>query len=122
MVGRWRWISSQPHLRPNLFPPYLFQGHRPTITSAPPNVGYNQKFSVATPDSRHIAKVALIRLGTTTHNGTFDQRYVLLDFQAKNGMLRATSPVIGLAPPGYYMMFIVTKRGIPSIAWMLLVQ
>ena len=104
-------------------PPYLFQGDRPTITSAPPDVGYNQKFSIATSDLRHIAKVALIKLGTATHDGTFDQRYVLLDFKAKNGMLRVTSPVDSAhAPPGYYMMFIVTERGIPSVASMVLVQ
>jgi galactose oxidase len=104
-------------------PPYLFQGNRPTITSAPAKVLYNQKFSVATPQSRHIAKAALIKLGTATHDGTFDQRYVLLDFKAKGGMLRVTSPVDSAhAPPGYYMLFIVTDRGIPSVASMILVQ
>lgn len=104
-------------------PPYLFWGNRPTITSAPANVGYNQRFSVATPDSRRIAKVALMKLGTATHSGTFDQRYVPLDFKAKNGALRATSPVDSAhAPPGYYMLFIISNRGVPSVASMVLVQ
>ena len=104
-------------------PPYLFRGQRPTITSAPANFGYNQKFIVATPDSRRIAKVSLIKLGTTTHDGTFDLRYVPLDFIAKNGNLRVTSPVDSAhAPPGYYMLFIVNKDGIPSVAPMVLVR
>ena len=40
-------------------PPYLFKGPRPTITTAPSVLSYNQAFNVATPDAANIALVAL---------------------------------------------------------------
>ncbi|MCA1562819.1 MAG: hypothetical protein LC753_02710 [Acidobacteria bacterium] len=38
-------------------PPYLFSGARPTITSAPVLVGYDQPFLVETPDASNIRQV-----------------------------------------------------------------
>src|SRR5205823_5991310 len=38
-------------------PPYLFNGSRPTITSAPTSVTYGQSFFVATPNATSISKV-----------------------------------------------------------------
>ena len=49
-------------------PPYLFNGPRPTITSAPASVGYGQTFAVQTPDAAGIAKVTLVRLSSVTHS------------------------------------------------------
>jgi fibronectin type 3 domain-containing protein len=46
-----------------------------------------------------------------------DQRYVPLSFQQTAGGLTVTAPPdANTAPPGYYMLWIVNSRGVPSIA------
>jgi galactose oxidase len=98
-------------------PPYLFAGPRPTITSAPASIGYNQQFTITTPDFASIGRVALVKPGAVTHCNNFDQRYVDLTYQS-NGSdgLTANSPPDGNhAPPGWYMLFILTS-GVPSVA------
>ncbi len=42
-------------------PPYLFQGARPVISSAPASVGYGQGFTISTPDAASITRVALVK-------------------------------------------------------------
>jgi len=49
------------------YPPYLFKGPRPTITSAPATTSYATSMFVATPDATAIASVSLIRTGSVTH-------------------------------------------------------
>lgn len=99
-------------------PPYLFAGPRPTITTAPAALGYGQQFTLSTPDSASIARVALVKAGAVTHSNNFDQRYVDLTFQPNgSGGLTATSPSdSNHAPPGWYMLFIVNSSGVPSVA------
>lgn len=97
-------------------PPYLFKGARPTITSAPTSITYNQKYNIATPDAPNITRVALIRPTATTHDNDFDQRYVDLTFAKGTGQVRITSPLnANYAPPGWYMLVIVNTSGVPSI-------
>jgi hypothetical protein len=98
-------------------PPYLFNGARPSITSAPTSIAYGSTFSVTTPDAAQIAKVSLVRLSTVTHSFNTGQRYLSLNFQQVAGGLTVTAPANGnLAPPGYYMLFILNANGVPSIA------
>jgi hypothetical protein len=98
-------------------PPYLFKGARPTISSAPAQIQYGTNFSVTTPDFANISKVVLIRTGATTHFFDQNTRYVPLAFQQTSGSLTVTGPVDGnLAPPGYYMLFLVNSSGVPSVA------
>jgi hypothetical protein len=100
-------------------PPYLFKGPRPAITSAPTGIQYATAFSVATPDSARIASVSLLRLGSVTHAFNENQRFVPVTFQATSGGLTIQAPAnANLAPPGYYMLFIVDTNGIPSVAAM----
>ena len=67
--------------------------------------------------------VALIRLGAVTHAFDQNQRYVPLTFQQATGGLTIQSPSsANLAPPGYYMLFIVNATGVPSVASMIQVQ
>jgi hypothetical protein len=98
-------------------PPYLFKGARPTISSAPATLTYGQVFTVQTPDAARIASVSLIRYGAVTHSINMAQVYLPLTFSAGSGSLTVTAPASGnLAPPGYYMLFIVDSNGVPSIA------
>ncbi len=104
-------------------PPYLFNSNgtlatRPTITSVTPGViGYNSAFQVQTPDAASITSAVLIRAGAVTHSFDMDQRLVGLVFTAGSGVLNLTSPPnSNIAPPGYYLLFILNSSGVPSVA------
>ena len=98
-------------------PPYLFKGSRPTISQAPAQIQYASNFFVGTPDGATIASVALIRTGAVTHFFDQNERYLPLIFTQTTGGLTVTAPVnANLAPPGYYMLFIVNNAGVPSAA------
>ena len=98
-------------------PPYLFKGPRPTISQAPTQIQYASTFFVGTPDATNIASVSLIRTGAVTHFFDQNERYLPLSFTQTSGGLTVTAPFnANLAPPGYYMLFIVNSAGVPSIA------
>jgi galactose oxidase len=98
-------------------PPYLFAGPQPTITSAPASIGYNQQFTITTPDFASIGQVALVKASSVTHSNNFDQRYVDLTYQSNgsNGLTATSPPDSNYAPPGWYMLFILSS-GVPSVA------
>jgi hypothetical protein len=101
-------------------PAYLFNpdgtpATRPSITSAPASVSYGESFNLTTPDN--IVSVVLVRNGTVTHAFGMDQREVGLSFTAGSGSLTVTAPPNGnIAPPGYYMLFLLNQSGVPSVA------
>src|SRR6266498_755338 len=98
-------------------PPYLFNGSRPTITSAPTSVGYGQSFFVGTPDATSISKVTLIALSSVTHGFNMGQRISRPLFSQATGGLNVTAPSNpNTTPPGYYMLFILNSNGVPSVA------
>jgi fibronectin type 3 domain-containing protein len=98
-------------------PPYLFKGARPTISSAPSVIQYGSTFTVTTADAASIVSVALIRPGSVTHGFDEDQRFLSLSFTAGAGALSIQAPAnANLAPPGYYMLFLVNNTGVPSVA------
>lgn len=98
-------------------PPYLFNGPRPTIVSAPDVVDWGEEFFVQTPDASDISKVSLIRLGSVTHAFDQNQRFLTLDFAEVGGGLTVAVPSNpNLAPPGHYMLFILNNGGVPSVA------
>ena len=104
-------------------PPYLFKGVRPVISSVPGTIQYATNFSITTPDATQISSAALIGLGAVTHSFDQNQRYVPLTFQQATGGLTVQAPSSGnLAPPGYYMLFIVNANGVPSVASMVNIQ
>ncbi len=98
-------------------PPYLFKGARPAITQAPAQIQYGSTFFVGTPDAASIASAVLIRTGAVTHFFDENARFVPLAFQQTAGGLTISAPANGnLAPPGYYMLFLVNSNGVPSVA------
>ena len=98
-------------------PPYLFNGSRPTITSAPASVAYGQSFFVGTPDATSISKVTLIALSSVTHGFNMGQRISRPLFSQATGGLNVTAPSNpNKTPPGYYMLFILNSNGVPSVA------
>jgi hypothetical protein len=109
-------------------PPYLFQADgspapRPTIDSAPASTDYGATMDVATANAASIGKVALVRLGAVTHSDNMEQRYIPLSFTAGATGLTATAPPnANIAPPGFYMLFIIDTNGVPSVARMVSVR
>ena len=98
-------------------PPYLFKGERPEITAAPASVSYGETFEVGTFQPHDIGTVSWIRLPSVTHAFDQSQRINFLDFTAGTGTLSVTAPERpNLCPPGHYMLFILSKEGVPSIA------
>ena len=104
-------------------PPYLFKGPRPTITPpAPTSVAYGQTFFVQTPDAAAITKVTMLRLSSVTHAFNMSQYISTLSFSVVPGGLNVVAPsgatVVApptVAPPGYYLLFILNGSGVPSV-------
>jgi galactose oxidase len=97
-------------------PPYLFHGSRPTITTAPGQVGYGDQFRVETPDASAITHVSLIRTGAATHAFDENQRFQHLTFTADANGLTVKAPSLpNRAPPGYYLLFILNGSDVPSV-------
>jgi len=104
-------------------PPYLFKGVRPTITTAPTAVGYGQTFAVATPNAAQITQVRWIRIGSVTHAFDAGQRANTLSFVATPTGVNVTAPSgPNLAPPGYYLIFVLNRNGVPSVGKFIQVQ
>jgi hypothetical protein len=106
-------------------PSYLFNSDgspatRPKAASNPPSsITYGQSFTLSTPDASTIASVVLMKAGSVTHSFDMDQRYVGLSFtvgQASGSLSVTGPPNSNIAPPGYYMLFLVNKAGTPSLA------
>jgi hypothetical protein len=103
-------------------PAYLFNSDgslatRPTISSTPSNIAWGGQFAVSTPDAANISQVVLVRPGSSTHAFDMDQRLVGMSFTAGSGSLTVTGPPNSkIAPPGYYMLFLINNNGVPSVA------
>jgi hypothetical protein len=104
-------------------PAYLFNTDgtpavRPSITGVTPGtVDYGAAFQVQTPDAADVASVVLVRPGTPTHAFDMEQRLVGLSYTIGSGVLNVTAPPNGnIAPPGYYMLFVLNGAGVPSVA------
>jgi FtsP/CotA-like multicopper oxidase with cupredoxin domain/sugar lactone lactonase YvrE len=99
-------------------PPYLFRGPRPCIESVPKKVTLGASFNVHIAGAADIKWLSLIRPMATTHSYDSDQRLVDVPFRRSGTChLNAQMPANpNLVPPGYYMLFAVNRRGVPSIA------
>lgn len=104
-------------LRMELYsPPYLFRGDRPRIENVAGEVAYRQETTIDTPDAAAVDRVVLIRPSAVTHSFNMTQRLVVLETTARrDDSLRVRMPPDGrIAPPGYYLLFLVTAAGVPS--------
>jgi len=102
-------------------PPYLFNADgtaadRPQLLSAPQTIEYGQPFTAGA--AGDIQRAVLIAPGSTTHNTDMSQRAVPL---AEPGHIEDAVELMAparadLAPPGYYMLFLINPQGVPSTA------
>ena len=121
-----KWSTNPEHYEKEIeiiLPPYLKDiPYRPKITDCPSDIHYDRDFEIKT-DTSDIAKAVLIKNSSTTHNNNMDQRCVVMRiFDQVNDVLKLSGPNDGTyAPPGHYMLFILDKKNIPSVAKMVMV-
>jgi len=98
-------------------PPYLYQGgERPVIESVPDApVQRGTTFHVGASDA--IASARLVRPSAVTHVTDTEQRSVALNVTSSGGGYDLTlGPEEGITPSGWYMLFLLDARGVPSVA------
>jgi hypothetical protein len=121
----WTWGSNHDGLqgRANLEPrieiinpPYMAASSRPAIMSVEKNITYGATFSLEARPAPSIGRVAIVRAASVTHAFSSDQRYIGLDFNPGSGdQLQVKAPPnANIAPPGFYLLFVVDNAGIPS--------
>lgn len=98
-------------------PPYLYKGPRPKIASAPGNVRWGDVFAVGVDPSVPVDSAVLVAPGATTHGDDSTQRVVPLAVRRTyaDGIDLVAPPKAAVAPPGYYMLFVL-HQGVPSVA------
>jgi FtsP/CotA-like multicopper oxidase with cupredoxin domain len=97
-------------------PGYLTGASQPTITTAPAVLTFGNNFTVDTPQAADIASLVLLAPISVTHHTDSGQCYIKLPIQSRTAnSLTGLAPANGnIAPPGYYMLFIVKNNGVPS--------
>jgi Domain of unknown function (DUF1929) len=96
-------------------PPYLFKGRRPVVGAGPSSVQRGTTVDFATPDAGRVRAARLLRPSAVTHVTDIDQRSVALDVTpAANGVALSIPKSRGLVPSGWYMLFLVDDKGVPS--------
>jgi hypothetical protein len=98
------------------FPPYMFRGPRPHITSAPRTMKRGGSYLITVPDAAAVHDLRLMRPDNPTHVTDVNERSVAVPAtRAGPDQLRITLPVnSNLVPPGYYMLFAISKGAVPS--------
>ena len=104
-------------------PSYLYTSNgasapRPTMTGVPAQIAYAAAFEVTTAAPGAIQEAVLMRPGAATHAFDMEQRLVEIEIAAVlDGKLRLVGPPnANIAPPGYYMLFLIDSAGVPSVA------
>jgi plastocyanin len=99
-------------------PPYLDGTPRPTITAAPAAAAPGDVITVITPDAATIDLVSLVRPHAVTHHTDAGHRWIRLPITGTTaGSLDVRMPATAaVAPPGWYMFFLVNTTGTPSEA------
>jgi hypothetical protein len=100
-------------------PPYLFAGAQPVINDVPQEWGYGGTYAIQVDRAGDILWAHLIRPGSTTHAFDMNQRLVDVPFTVDvnaSQLVAQVSDQPNLAPPGWYMLFVVDQNRIPSTA------
>ena len=111
-----------------LTPPYLLNpdgslAQRPVITQAPSQATVGTTMLVDT--DRPISEWSMIRMSSTTHTVNNDVRRIKLRHNstaAKNRYKLSIPADSGTALPGFWMLFALDARGVPSVASIVKIQ
>jgi hypothetical protein len=109
--------STEDHSIEIFNPPYLFEGPRPVIDAAPAQARLGTEITI---DARtdDVSRVTLLRPCAVTHSVDMNQRLVepiVVSRDVDRIVVRLPAdPTV--APPGHYMMFLISRFGVPSRA------
>jgi len=113
------------------YPPYLFKPNRPGISGIQQTtLNYGQEYWVGysfegASGAPYVQRVVLMRPGSVTHHSDFDQRSIMLkmvDTTQPGAVGFVAPPDAQIAPKGFYMLFLVSDTGVPSVATWVQVQ
>ncbi|MEY2226312.1 galactose oxidase-like domain-containing protein [Streptomyces sp. BF23-19] len=100
-------------------PAYLHRGARPALDRAPGgDLAHDTAFQVTSSTAKDVTRAVLLAPTTVTHSVNTSQRHLDLRITGVHGStigLR-TPPSAADAPPGYYMLFLLDAKGVPSTA------
>lgn len=100
-------------------PAYLHQGPRPELGEVPSGpVGYGANLRVTSSTPSRVSRAVLVAPITSTHSIDTSQRHLELQIasRAGNALVLKAPPSANAAPPGFYMLFLLDDKGVPSIA------
>ena len=103
------------------YPYYMFVSDRPAITSAPAAINFGKPFQVRVAGGKPTGAI-LISLGSMTHSFDENERSVQVAITGTTGAGTAWQatlsgpPSAQVAPAGYYMLFMLDSRRVPSMA------
>lgn len=100
-------------------PPYLFSNGalapRPSIVSAVSDASYGSKVSVQFRSNEKISRVTLVKTGAVTHSFNMEQRFLEPSFTDTASGITVSIPwSSNVATPGYYLMYLINNKGVPS--------
>lgn len=98
-------------------PPYLFRGAGPSVIAGPDRIVRGERAGFSTSAPGDIARVRLVRPGTSTHVTNVEQRSVAVPFtRTADGIVITVPERAGVLPAGPYLLFAVSEDGVPSVA------
>ena len=105
-------------MRLEIYSPAYMSQIRPVIQKAPSTIKYAQAITLQTPQAMKIKWAHLLKPMATTHSCDTEQRLVDLPIASRSptALTVTVTNNPNLAPPGYYMLFIVDNNGVPSVA------
>ncbi|MFI8265942.1 glyoxal oxidase [Streptomyces sp. NRRL F-2747] len=101
-------------------PAYLHRGgSRPVLDRVPAGeLGYGAAFEVGSSTAARVKRAVLLAPTTVTHAVNTSQRHLELPVTGVRGSVIGLRTPAGAAdaPPGYYMLFLLDAKGVPSTA------
>jgi plastocyanin len=112
-------MTGKPTPHERFFPAYYFMP-RPAITTVLPatTFTYGAALTIQSPNAPTIAEVVLLRPGAATHGWNQSQRFIGCEITGVGAAaVQAKAPANAtIAPPGWYLLFIVNNSRVPSVA------
>ncbi|MCG8462419.1 MAG: DUF1929 domain-containing protein, partial [Holophagales bacterium] len=99
-------------------PYYLFGTARPVIDSLPMQAAYGTQLTMSYSSTVPVSHVVVHRSGSQTHSFAYNQISLPVSFDSNNGTT-ASFTLPGnpnLLPPSFYMVFLMSQDGVPSVA------
>ena len=99
-------------------PPYLFSTARPVINTLPTQAAYGSQLTMTYSSTVPVSHVVVHRPGSQTHSFAYNQISHPVNFNTNNGST-ATFTIpnnSNLLPPNFYMVFLMSQDGVPSVA------